>query len=360
MRFDVRGERPAPEAVIVGMDDATLTAADARNVLDRRWHAQVIRRLKRAGAKTIAYDVQFTQPSESAEADNALIRDACRARAQRRAGHDRGRRERQDAIFGGGRGARVQPGRPANSNCSATTSAGVIRRMAFEIDGLETFPMAAARDSLVAGAIEPPPAAKPPGSTTAGPPGTSSRSASSTSSEGGSDAPTFRDKIVVVGASRPRSRTVTPTSTSQRRADGRTRDPGERNRHGAARTSRCDRAPHGSTSLLVVVLGAVAPLAALRISACRSPSARTSSRSAPCSSARSSPSRRHHRHHRLPRSRPAVAALLATGAIHAVTVAFERERTRDAFARFVPEAVVDRSSQRRRRRASAASGPRGR
>ena len=34
-------------------------------------------------------------------------------------------------------------------------------------------------------------------------------------------------------------------------------------------------------------------------------------------------------------------AILATGGIHGVTVAFEREQARDAFARFVPEAVVD-------------------
>jgi adenylate cyclase len=36
-----------------------------------------------------------------------------------------------------------------------------------------------------------------------------------------------------------------------------------------------------------------------------------------------------------------VAAILATGSIHGLTVAFEREQARDAFARFVPEAVVD-------------------
>ena len=41
---------------------------------------------------------------------------------------------------------------------------------------------------------------------------------------------------------------------------------------------------------------------------------------------------------------PLVAGLLAhpaTGGIHGLTVAFEREQARDAFARFVPEAVVD-------------------
>ena len=36
-----------------------------------------------------------------------------------------------------------------------------------------------------------------------------------------------------------------------------------------------------------------------------------------------------------------ILALLATALIHGVTVAFEREQARDAFARFVPEAVVD-------------------
>ena len=36
-----------------------------------------------------------------------------------------------------------------------------------------------------------------------------------------------------------------------------------------------------------------------------------------------------------------VAALAGTAAIHGITVAFERASTREAFARFVPEAVVD-------------------
>jgi len=40
-----------------------------------------------------------------------------------------------------------------------------------------------------------------------------------------------------------------------------------------------------------------------------------------------------------------IAALLLTSAIHGVTVAFERANTRDAFARFVPESVVDQVLQ---------------
>ena len=37
----------------------------------------------------------------------------------------------------------------------------------------------------------------------------------------------------------------------------------------------------------------------------------------------------------------AIVAITATAAIHGLTVAFERANTRDAFARFVPESVVD-------------------
>src|SRR5262249_3567803 len=40
-----------------------------------------------------------------------------------------------------------------------------------------------------------------------------------------------------------------------------------------------------------------------------------------------------------------ILALIATAAINGMTVAFEREQARDAFARFVPETVVDQALQ---------------
>ena len=45
----------------------------------RRWHAQVIDNLRKAGARTIVYDVQFTEPTKPAE-DLALYRAIGRAR----------------------------------------------------------------------------------------------------------------------------------------------------------------------------------------------------------------------------------------------------------------------------------------
>ena len=80
-RFSVRGTQPAPPTVVVSIEDQTITGTDAGQPrswpMDRRRHAKVVDALHTAGAKVIAYDVQFTEPSgdseEDIEADNALI-----------------------------------------------------------------------------------------------------------------------------------------------------------------------------------------------------------------------------------------------------------------------------------------------
>src|SRR5262249_52212919 len=71
-RFDARGARtPDRRVVIVGIDDKTLRAQPKDTYpLDRRRHAKVIRNLKAAGAKVIAVDIQFSEPTNVA-ADNA-------------------------------------------------------------------------------------------------------------------------------------------------------------------------------------------------------------------------------------------------------------------------------------------------
>lgn len=68
-RFVQRGIR-VPKShdkiAIVGMDQKSLTNLDTRN-WPRRWHARMIRRLKKAGARVIAMDINFN------EHDNARI-----------------------------------------------------------------------------------------------------------------------------------------------------------------------------------------------------------------------------------------------------------------------------------------------
>lgn len=71
--FDLRGTRAPSGVVIVGIDTKTLTQGERSWPLRRRLHAQMIDRLREAGARAIVYDVQFTEPSAYPEDDDALI-----------------------------------------------------------------------------------------------------------------------------------------------------------------------------------------------------------------------------------------------------------------------------------------------
>ena len=58
-RFSIRGEHAAPDVVVVGIDARTNSVV-ARFPFRRTLHARVIDRLRRAGAKDIVYDIEFT------------------------------------------------------------------------------------------------------------------------------------------------------------------------------------------------------------------------------------------------------------------------------------------------------------
>jgi adenylate cyclase len=335
-RFDVRGTRTVPDAVVVGMDDKTLTAADAKNVLDRRWHAQVIRRLTKAGAKAIAYDVQFTSPSASIEADNALVL-ATRAAAPRivmaTTEVERGGRTQ---IFGGKDGLAFSRAIPSNSNYSNDVD-GRIRRMAFELQELETFSMAAARVAL-GRRIDPPP-----GETAwidyPGPPGTIPQISFNDVRRGRFDPDDVRGKFVVVGGTAPSLQDRHATSTSKNQLM-----PGPEIQAAATLTAMrgfpLHTGPGWLDVVLVILLGVLTPLAALRMRVAFAVGlgiiaivallvgAQIAFNNGTIITV-------------VYAVAAAVASLLATGVIHAVTVAFERAQTREAFARFVPESVVD-------------------
>src|SRR5205085_7633885 len=71
-RFAVRGTHAAPDVVGVAIDPRTLTTL-GRFPFSRVHHARVIRRLAKAGAKVIAYDVQFTEEGPDRDADEQLV-----------------------------------------------------------------------------------------------------------------------------------------------------------------------------------------------------------------------------------------------------------------------------------------------
>lgn len=75
--FRARGSRfPAPQIVLVVANDETIARYNAWP-LPRRVYAELVRHLRRNGAKTIAFDMLFSEPSPRAGDDSALST-ACR------------------------------------------------------------------------------------------------------------------------------------------------------------------------------------------------------------------------------------------------------------------------------------------
>jgi putative nucleotidyltransferase with HDIG domain len=66
LRFHAREPNRPADVVVVGIDDVTFSDLHRQWPFPRRLHAQAIDRLRRAGARTIAYDVQFTEPTDAA------------------------------------------------------------------------------------------------------------------------------------------------------------------------------------------------------------------------------------------------------------------------------------------------------
>jgi len=66
-RFDVRGAEPVEGLLVVGIDADTFTEFNTNWPFRRSYHAGVVRKLHAAGARTIVYDVQFTEPTKERE-----------------------------------------------------------------------------------------------------------------------------------------------------------------------------------------------------------------------------------------------------------------------------------------------------
>jgi CHASE2 domain-containing sensor protein len=77
--FLIRGAATPDDVLIVGIDNRTFADLDRQWPFPRRLHARVIDRLKRDGAKAIAFDIQFSEPTDAAD-DNALIEAISQAR----------------------------------------------------------------------------------------------------------------------------------------------------------------------------------------------------------------------------------------------------------------------------------------
>ena len=209
LRFAVRGTAHAPrDIVVVQVDDATFGYLNRRWPFPRRFHARVIDRLHAAGARVIGYDVQFTEQTDPAD-DNALISSVEAARPMVLATTETDTRGRSN-VFGGVQAQR-QVGARVGSALLAPDPDAIYRRVPFSVNGLRSFAVvlaeAASKRSVAAGRFGD-------GSVPidfAGPQGTIPTISMSRVLQGHFPPNLFRGKIVIVGPSAPSLQDVHPT-----------------------------------------------------------------------------------------------------------------------------------------------------
>lgn len=340
-RFSLRGAQGAPQdIVLVEVDDRTFSRLGVQWPFPRRLHARVIDSLRRAGARAIAYDVQFTEPTTRAD-DGALIRAVDRADGVVLSTTEVDERGRAN-VFGGEEVLRSVGARAANT-ITQTDPDGELRRFPLAFDGLTGFPIAAVEaaggkvDRGAAGGDKP-------WIDYRGPPGTVRSYSFADVLDDRVPASAFRDKIVVVGAAAPSLQDVHATAVS-----GDHLMPGPEVQANAIWTVANDfplKTSPGSLDLvLIFALAFVAPAATLGL---RPPAAILSILGIAGIYA-SATQLAFDGGMILPLTYPLTGlALAAMGslAVSYLIAAFERQRTHDSFARFVPEAVVAELMQR--------------
>jgi CHASE2 domain-containing sensor protein len=211
MRFGVRGaERTPPGVVVVAIDDRTFSDLKRQWPFPREYDARVISQLHADGARAIAYDVQFTEPTDPVD-DMKLFS------AVARAGHvvlatTTVNAAGQTDVLGGDTNLRQAHAVAAAANLPADAG-GVIRRYPETMLGLPSFAVAAVH---AAGHSVPPTRFHHDSALIdfRGPPGTIPTVSFSDVYAGRVNPRVFAGKIVVVGASAPTLQDMHPTSTT--------------------------------------------------------------------------------------------------------------------------------------------------
>jgi adenylate cyclase len=372
LRFSIRGNQGAPKDIVIVMIDST-----AFDDLKIRWpfrrdlQAKVLDRIYSGDPAAIAFDVQFTEPAERPEEDNALINAVARTKGKTVLATTEVGQNGETSVFGGGEVLRGIGAHVGNSNFP-TDRDGVIRRSAYEIDKLRTFPIVAAeiaRGKPIAdgGSNEWIDYAGPPGTVesvsfsrvlpfTVVRRGQGPRPWQVVSATGHvvRQAPTeaaarriaralrvspriFKDKVVVIGATAPSLQDLHDTSTGPLM-------PGPEIQANAIETALrgfpLQAAPTWVNVLLIVLLGLIAPLASMRTKPLIAIGA-----AIVVAAAFVVLTQVVFNHGWIVAFvYPMMALTLSTVGVlgaHLTVVAFERERVRDLFSRFVPEQVVD-------------------
>ena len=144
-RFQIRGTHDVPDdIVVVGIGDETIQELGLRPPFRRSVHAEAIRNLTAAGAKVIAYDIQFSEPTtpfdesqaarDAAEADDLALLDAMAA-SKRVVLGDSEVENGEPSIFYTDEDLAAANVLVGNVN----STDGHFHRLAYRLDGMRTF-----------------------------------------------------------------------------------------------------------------------------------------------------------------------------------------------------------------------------
>ena len=334
-RFTVRGEQSPPsDLAVVKIDDVTFDELNLQWPFPRSNHGRVISRLKADGAKVIAYDVQFSEPSPDAEQDNALM-DAARAAGNVVFATTEVGENGEPNFLGGAEGIEYARTSVGNGNFDDDPG-GIIRRVPFELDQLKSFAVVAVERAT--GEPVEPFSVETRLVDYHGPVGTIPSVSFSRVLDGKFEPGTFKDKIVVVGPWAPSLQDVHPVSF------GDDLMPGPEIQANAVATILdglpLRLAPGWLDLTLILVLGLLPALTGIRLSLRGTLVLAIAAAAAFLVATQLAFNAGLVISFVYPFGALLVSSVGSIGA-HYLLAAFERERVRDVFARFVPAAVVD-------------------
>jgi adenylate cyclase len=337
-RFSIRGdEKPRSDIALVLIDDVTSRELPVRFPFPRSLHARVIDTLNRDGAKTIAYDVEFLQPTKPKQ-DNALINSVARAHGKMVLADSQPDPQGHSGVFGGQQ-ILNQIGARAGNDQIGEDPDGVRRRIPYSVGHMVTFPLVAAEVASGKAITTSDMGGDHAWIDYAGPPRTYPSVPFSRVLNGQVPASFFKDKIVVVGASDPTLKDVvdTPVSGSDNLMSG-----SEVNANAIA--TALDDFPLQSSPVsfdlfLIALMGVIAPLASYRLSPIRALALGLLAAALYLVGAQLA----FNSGRIVPVLYPMIAlglSLVGSLVVYYVREAFIRRRVHDTFARFVPEQVV--------------------
>jgi len=342
-RFSIRGtKRPPPGIVLVQIDEATLRELEKRHLhsefpFPRAYDARVIDRLREAGAKVIAVDIQFTQQTDPTD-DNDLIEAVGRAHGKIVLATTGVGPGGSTEVLGGNELLAGLGARAASARLTVDTD-GVVRRFEYAYSDLKSF---AVVTQEVATGKSVPSSQFTSGTLPidfAGPPETFKAISYSKVLTGEFPPSLFNGKIVIVGASASVLQDVHATATT----NGAEMSGPELWANAFSTLSRgvpLKDAPVWIDVLLILLLGMLVPLGSLRVHRVRALLDALAAAVAFTVAIQVAFNTGWIVSFVYPLLALSIATL-GTLAVLYLSEAIERERVRDLFARFVPADVVD-------------------